>query len=293
MNLEKFMIAAVAVLFLCVVQAYVHLPMAWKASSPLGLDITSRDVDLTDAMKVRIEEKIGKVIHKLGRDALSSHVVLKINRLPATEHHTHTVKKNSHMAEVTVGFKGGHVVHAAEKSDDMYGSIDSVAHKLGHLLQKHHSKVVDKSHKARVSLAKSLTAEVLEVSEGRDEGREEQGDGREDRVTSKHDDVEEEDTMLELDMQYRNTDRVSGYHGCDTLLLLSCLNLLWIDLLIPCRVRLAGGSKRKAHRGQEEAVLHAAHLHRGGHHSAGAGGSPLLRLPEQGSGWSRCLYLYL
>jgi ribosomal subunit interface protein len=143
-------------------------------------------------MKARVEDKIGKVVHKLGRDALSSHVVLKVSKLPETEHHTHTVKKNSHIAEVTVGFKGGHVVHATEKSDDMYGSIDLVAHKLGHLLQKHHDKVVDKSHKTRVSLAKSLGTAGLEDKE----------EDSEDRGPS------EEDVLLELDKEYRNTEKV-------------------------------------------------------------------------------------
>lgn len=39
-------------------------------------------------------------------------------------------------------------MHASERSDDMYTSIDLVAHKLAHCMRKHHEKLVDNSQKA-------------------------------------------------------------------------------------------------------------------------------------------------
>lgn len=51
------------------------------------------------------------------------------------EAHAQTTKKDSQIAEVTVGFKGGAVLHASERTDDMYASIDIVSHKLAQSLK--------------------------------------------------------------------------------------------------------------------------------------------------------------
>jgi ribosome-associated translation inhibitor RaiA/ubiquitin len=80
------------------------------------------------------------------------------------ESHTNYIKKGAHIAEVTVGLKGGMVVHASEHSDNMLTSIDQVAHKLAHLLQKHHGKVTKKSHKSRKSLARTISADEEDVA---------------------------------------------------------------------------------------------------------------------------------
>lgn len=66
------------------------------------------------------------------------------------ESHTHLFKTNSNIAEVTVRFKGGHVVHACEKSDHIFSSIDLVSHRLAHLLRKYHELRVDRSHKLKM-----------------------------------------------------------------------------------------------------------------------------------------------
>lgn len=52
-----------------------------------------------------------------------------------TEVHSQTTKKDSQIAEVTVGFRGGGVLHASERTDDMYASIDIVAHKVAQSLK--------------------------------------------------------------------------------------------------------------------------------------------------------------
>ena len=51
------------------------------------------------------------------------------------EAHSQTTKKDSQIAEVTIGFKGGAVLHASERTDDMYASIDIVSHKLAQSLK--------------------------------------------------------------------------------------------------------------------------------------------------------------
>lgn len=47
------------------------------------------------------------------------------------------------IAEVTVGFKGGAVIHVHENSDHMYASIDLVAHKLQKAVNRRHEKLLD------------------------------------------------------------------------------------------------------------------------------------------------------
>lgn len=110
-------------------------------------DIFTREFELTDSLKERVELKIGKAVGKLAKDALSTHVVLRMHKQNPTEMHTHNTKKDSNIAEVTVGFKGGAVIHASERSESMHASIDILSHKLAKALRRHHEKVLDKRRK--------------------------------------------------------------------------------------------------------------------------------------------------
>ena len=71
-----------------------------------------------------------------------------------TETHTHTTKKDSQIAEVTVNYKGGAVIHASEHTDFMDASIDLVAHKLAGMMKKHNEKLHNK--RKRQSLAHAM-----------------------------------------------------------------------------------------------------------------------------------------
>lgn len=67
----------------------------------------------------------------------------------SAEGHSHHVKKDCFIAEVTVTFRGGAVVHATEGTDSMYASIDLVAHKLARAIKKHNEKTKDKHKRER------------------------------------------------------------------------------------------------------------------------------------------------
>lgn len=108
------------------------------------INIVARDFDITDPLRRRVEAKVGSVLEKLGQDAISANVVLRMHKLPAHEQHTHTTKKDSQIAEVTLVFRGGAVIHASERSEDMYATVDLLSHKLAKSLRRHHNKVVDK-----------------------------------------------------------------------------------------------------------------------------------------------------
>eukprot|EP01031_Cornospumella_fuschlensis_P032484 gene32484-39274_t len=111
------------------------------------LEILARHFDLTPPLSDRIQKKVGKVLDKLGHDVTSSHVVLKLLRYDPNQHHTHTIKKDANIAEVTVNFKGGQVFVAKESTDDMYASIDLLAHKVATGLKKHNEKLRDKKRR--------------------------------------------------------------------------------------------------------------------------------------------------
>ncbi len=48
------------------------------------LHILARDMKLTEALEARVQNKVGKVLEKLGKDVLSANVVLRIHRYPVT-----------------------------------------------------------------------------------------------------------------------------------------------------------------------------------------------------------------
>eukprot|EP01039_Chlorochromonas_danica_P001535 gene1535-1673_t len=143
------------------------------------VDIVARDIGLTPALSDRVQSKIGKVIDKLGHDALSTNVVLRVVKYPVTEHHTQTTKPESQIAEVTVAFRGGAVLVASERTDDMYASIDLVSHKLARSIKKHNEKINDKHKKERAAFKSTVDEEIAA-------------------------DFDEEELLKELDSKYRS-----------------------------------------------------------------------------------------
>ena len=113
------------------------------------IDIVSKEMQITETLKKRIDEKIGKVIEKLGNPNLvnSAHVTLKLNKYNPNENHSITTKKDSQISEVTLRMKGGKFLHASESTDDMYASIDLCSHKLAKKLKSFKEKVKEKHAK--------------------------------------------------------------------------------------------------------------------------------------------------
>jgi len=135
------------------------------------LEIISRSMDLTPSLKSRVEGKIGKVVEKLGANAKTVHVVLKVYKFPIQEMHSHVTKKDSQIVEVTIGMKGGSVIHATEKSEDMYASIDLASHKIAQSLKRHNGKVKSRKfqHPDKLPLTSESEGQEEEVIESFDE----------------------------------------------------------------------------------------------------------------------------
>lgn len=108
------------------------------------IDVFAKDMELTSTLKERVDSKIGKVLNKLGQDAITANVVLRVQQMKSSGKHlsddNKSTMKSSHISEVTIIFKGGGVLHASERTEDMYASIDLISHKIAKALRKHHER---------------------------------------------------------------------------------------------------------------------------------------------------------
>lgn len=98
----------------------------------MQLTITGHHIDVTPALKQKVESKLGKLERHF--DHLTDiHCIL-------------TVEKLQHKAEATVHLSGG-TIHADAIEEDMYAAVDSLVDKLSRQVTKHKEKLTD--HHAR------------------------------------------------------------------------------------------------------------------------------------------------
>lgn len=95
----------------------------------MNIHITVKNIELTDAIKSYVEKKVAKVKRYFDQ-VIDVNVVLD-------------VQKNVHLAEVLVNAKGV-FLKGAEKSEDLYASIDLAVDKIDRQLVKYKSKLKDK-----------------------------------------------------------------------------------------------------------------------------------------------------
>lgn len=111
----------------------------------MNIRMTGKNIDLTEGLKERIEEKMAKLDKYFNKD-IDAHVVLKVQKL-------------DQIAEVTIPLKGT-ILRAEVRDKDMYNSIDAVVQKLEKQLQKFRSKLRDKHREDNV-----FGAEVIETQD--------------------------------------------------------------------------------------------------------------------------------
>lgn len=95
----------------------------------MNIHITVKNIELTDAIKSYVEKKVSKV-KKYFDQVIDVNVVLD-------------VRKNVHLAEVLVNAKGV-FLKGAEKSEDLYASIDLAVDKIERQLIKYKQKLKSK-----------------------------------------------------------------------------------------------------------------------------------------------------
>jgi putative sigma-54 modulation protein len=93
----------------------------------LQANVTFRHMEASDALKDYVNDKIARV-EKYLHPPVEAHVVL-------------SVEKYTHHAEISVS-AGGVQIHGAEKSEDMYSSIDLAMDKIERQAQKHKERIM-------------------------------------------------------------------------------------------------------------------------------------------------------
>jgi len=91
--------------------------------------ISGKNIEVTDALKDRIEKKLSKLERYI--------------KLDTDVHVTLSVEKISHIIEVTIPFHGM-ILRAEERSNDMYSAIDLVVDTLERQIRKFKTKIAKK-----------------------------------------------------------------------------------------------------------------------------------------------------
>lgn len=113
----------------------------------MEITVTGRKLEITEALKNRVNEKI-EGIKKFLDGARDVHIVF-------------SVEKHRHFAEIILN-ANGYVVHCKEETDDMYSTIDRVIEKLLKQLKKHKEKMTSlKNKKTGENEKTNISANIL------------------------------------------------------------------------------------------------------------------------------------
>lgn len=122
------------------------------------IHVTGKNIEITDAIKAYVKEKIGKVTHHYDQ-IQAIDVVLSVIKNPAAT--------GKHIAEVICKLTTG-AIHCEESAESMYASIDLLADKLDRQVKKYKDKSLsskDKSASIRTDKLEEEVEEELETSE--------------------------------------------------------------------------------------------------------------------------------
>ncbi|MCQ2978906.1 MAG: ribosome-associated translation inhibitor RaiA [Clostridia bacterium] len=116
----------------------------------MNIKLTGKNIDLTDGLKERVDDKMSKLDKYFNKD-VDAQVTLKVQKL-------------DQIAEVTIPLKGT-ILRAEVKDKDMYNSIDTVVSKLEKQLQKFRSKLRDKHRDDNVFVGPMIEDDKDEYAE--------------------------------------------------------------------------------------------------------------------------------
>ena len=116
--------------------------------------VNGRNLEITDAIKAYVKEKMGKIEHHCDQ-VQGIDVVLSVIKNPAASH--------KHVAEVTCKLNTGKI-HCEESAESMYESIDLLADKLDRQVIKFKDKALTSKDKTASIRTGQIEAEV-EVEE--------------------------------------------------------------------------------------------------------------------------------
>lgn len=116
--------------------------------------VNGRNIEITDAIKAYVKEKIGKVTTHYDQ-IQGIEVVLSVIKNPSAS--------GKHVAEVTCKLNAG-AIHCEESAESMYASIDLLADKLDRQVKKFKDKTLTSKDKT-ASIRTDLKEEALETEE--------------------------------------------------------------------------------------------------------------------------------
>lgn len=120
----------------------------------MHIHVNGRNIEITDAIKAYVKEKIGKVTTHYDQ-IQGIEVILSVIKNPAAS--------GKHIAEVTCRLNSGSI-HCEESGDSMYESIDLLAAKLDRQVKKYKDKTLSSKDKSA-----SIRTEKVEETEANEE----------------------------------------------------------------------------------------------------------------------------
>ncbi len=112
------------------------ISLIMQDTSPVKLTINSRDLEVTPAMRMHVENGMEKILKHFDH-VIDATVFFMIDN--ATE------KALRHTAELTIHLKGKEL-YAEAHNEDLYHAIDAVVNKLERQVAKHKEKTQDHHH---------------------------------------------------------------------------------------------------------------------------------------------------
>ena len=116
----------------------------------MHIHVNGRNLEITEAIKAYVKEKIGKVTHHYDQ-VQAIDVILSVIKNPAAT--------GKHIAEVICKLNTG-AIHCEESAESMYASIDLLADKLDRQVKKYKDKSLTSKDKSA-----SIRTEKLEEAE--------------------------------------------------------------------------------------------------------------------------------
>lgn len=113
----------------------------------MNFHVTGKNIEITDAIKAYVKEKIGKVTNHYDQ-IQAIDVVLSVIKNPAAT--------GKHIAEVICKLSSG-AIHCEESAESMYASIDLLADKVDRQVKKYKDKSLSSKDKT------SIRTEIFEV----------------------------------------------------------------------------------------------------------------------------------
>ena len=118
----------------------------------VDIKVSGRKVTVTDALRERVDEKIGDALKVFEIQPMTCDVVLRVDKNPSNP------ERKS--VEVTV-FVRDRVVRVVTSAPDMYAAIDEAADKVTRQLRKFKTRVVDRRQRAAAPRPAEAPAEDL------------------------------------------------------------------------------------------------------------------------------------